>query len=51
MKTLNLDKIAERKRRTVSSEEALKDVNPFDWSDDVRNGRTKIIITAGKSEE
>lgn len=33
-----------KKTTIVSSEEALKDVTPIDWSDDVLSGKKKIII-------
>jgi len=28
----------------VTAEEALRDVNPFKWSDDVLQGKNKVII-------
>lgn len=33
-----------RKSRIVSTEEALKDVVPFDWSEDVVSGEKKIEV-------
>lgn len=41
---LNLSKLAGRKHRVISSEEALKDITPINWSDDVKNGIRKVCI-------
>lgn len=30
--------------KIVSSEEALKDVTPIDWGDDVINGKRKVTV-------
>ena len=42
---LNLSKLAGRKHRVISSEEALKDIKPINWSDDVKNGIRKVCIS------
>ncbi|MCL1950434.1 MAG: hypothetical protein FWF59_11950 [Turicibacter sp.] len=34
-----------REVRFISTEEALKDVTPIDWSEEVLSGKAKIIIT------
>ena len=44
MKRLNIEKIQRRIARTISTEEALKDVIPFQ-SEDVLAERSKIILT------
>jgi len=41
---LNLNKLKNRPYRIISSEEALKNVTLFNWSNEVLNGRKKIII-------
>ena len=42
---LNIEKIQKRIVRTVSTEEALKDIIPFQYSQEVLAGRSKIILT------
>lgn len=44
MRRLNIEKIQRRIARTISTEEALKDVIPFQ-SEDVLAERSKIILT------
>lgn len=45
MMRLNIKKLREEKNTTIiSSEEALKNVNPFNWSNDVINGNKKVEI-------
>ena len=44
MRRLNIEKIQRRIARTISTEEALKDVIPF-HSEDVLAERSKIILT------
>ena len=44
MRRLNIEKIQWRIARTISTEEALKDVIPFQ-SEDVMAERSKIILT------
>lgn len=41
---LNMSKLSGRKHRIISSETALKDVVPIEWSDDVKAGKKKIQI-------
>ena len=36
---LDFSKISNRNTKIVSSEEALKDVKPIEWSEDVLNGK------------
>lgn len=44
-KRLDLERLSKRKRTTVPMEDALKDVIPIKWSEEVRDGSKKIIIT------
>ena len=37
-----------KQRETISTEESMKDVIPFEFSDDVIKGKKKIFITNGK---
>jgi hypothetical protein len=41
---LDFSKLSGRKSKVVSSEEALKDVTPINWSKDVLSGDKKINI-------
>lgn len=41
---LDFSKLSGRKSKIVSSEEALKDVTPINWSKDVLSGDKKINI-------
>lgn len=49
-KSLNLSKLANRKHTVISSKQALSDVTPINWSDDVLSGKRKVIITKDKEE-
>lgn len=42
MNSLDLNKLKNKTLTIVSSEESLKDVEPFDWSDDVLTGKRKF---------
>ncbi len=42
---LNIEKIQKRIVRTVSTEEALKDIILFQYNQEVLTGRSKIILT------
>ena len=42
---LNMEKIQKRIVRIVSMEEALEDVIPFQYSQEVLTGRSKVILT------
>ncbi|MFC0903849.1 hypothetical protein ACFHWD_03985 [Clostridium sp. MT-14] len=44
MRKLNINKLNNKKHIYVSSEEALKDIIPFNWSKDVLNGKKRVII-------
>lgn len=42
---LNLKELRKTKNfKTVSSEQALKDVEKFNWTDEVLSGRRKVIV-------
>lgn len=43
-KSLDLNKLNNKKTVIVSSQEALKDVTPINWSEDVLLGKKKITI-------
>lgn len=45
---LDMSKLKNRKIGTISSEEALKDVIPINWSEDVLSGKKKAIISRQK---
>lgn len=47
-KSFDLSQLAGKQADIVSSKEALKDVTPFDWSEDVLNGNKKVLIECGK---
>lgn len=40
---LNLDSLLSKQVKIVSSEEALRDVTPIDWPDEVINKEKKVI--------
>ena len=42
---LNLKELRKKKNfKTVSSEQALKDVVKFNWTDEVLNGQKRVIV-------
>ena len=41
---LNLDKLKNSEHVGVSSKEALRDIISFDWSNEILEGKKKIII-------
>lgn len=42
---LDISKLKTRKHRIISSTEALKDVTPMEWSNDVVSGKKIVKIT------
>jgi len=42
--TLDLNNLNNKKTKIVSSEEALKDISPINWSKEVLSGEKKINI-------
>lgn len=45
MSKINISKLKFREHSIISTEEALKDVTPIDWPEDVLNGDKKVIIS------
>ena len=43
--TLDLCALMGKKSKIVSSDEALKNVRPIEWSDDVMQGKKKVVVT------
>jgi hypothetical protein len=41
---LNLNKLNNKKHINISSKDALKDVVPFKWSNEILEGKKKIIV-------
>lgn len=44
MKKINMSKLQKRMGKIISTKEALKDVVPMQWDEDVLSGNKKIII-------
>lgn len=44
MKKIDMSKLQKRIGKTISTKEALKDVEPMQWDKDVLSGNKKIII-------
>ena len=49
--TLDLQTLMRKNGKTVSSKEALQDIRPVDWGEDVLQGKKKVTVTRVKSEE
>ncbi|WP_193353458.1 hypothetical protein [Clostridium botulinum] len=47
-RSLNINKLAIKKITTISSKEALEDIIPFHWSEEVVNGTKKITLIKGR---
>ena len=45
LRELNMEKVQKRIVKNISTEEALKGVAPFQYSQEVLTGRSKIILT------
>ena len=45
---LNMGKIRSKKSTFVSSEEALKEVNPIDWDESVLSGSKRVLLVEKK---
>lgn len=45
LRKLNITKVQSRIVKSISTEEALKDIIPFQYSQEVLTGRSKIILT------
>ena len=46
-KKLDLEKLKKRKRKILSTEEALKDIEPMVWSDEVLSREKKALVSIG----
>ena len=51
MKRLNVKKLISRIDKVVSSEEALSEIVPIDWPEDIINGNKKVCVTNIVKEE
>ncbi len=47
-KPLNMKMLNSKKSTIVSSQDALKDITPINWSEDVVLGRKKITVSVNK---
>ena len=45
---LDLEKLQSRFTEPISTEEALRDVVPMEWPEEVMSGKKKVIITRRK---
>ena len=45
MTELNMERINKRIKKTISMEEALKDVVPVNWSEEVLSGQQQVVVT------
>ena len=45
MKKLNIEKLNSRIDKIITSEEALSEIVPIEWTKDVLNGNKKIYVT------
>ena len=45
---LDMEKLKSRITKVISNEEALKDVEPMEWPEEVLSGKKKVIITRRK---
>lgn len=48
---LDLHSLGKKNVKVVSSREALKDVEPITWEDDILQGRKKIMVTKREGKE
>lgn len=47
----DLQMLSGKRQKTISSKEALKDVKPIDWGEEVLTGKKKVVVTKDKSGE
>lgn len=43
-KKINMSQLSSRRHKTISTNEALKDITPIQWSKNVLNGTSKVQI-------
>ena len=48
---LDLQAVLSKKSKIVSSEEALREVEPVSWSDDVMQSQKKVIVKKGTKDQ
>ena len=51
MTELNMERINKRIKKTISMEEALKDVVPVNWSEEVLSGQQQVVVTNMQIQE
>ncbi len=51
MTELNMERINKRIKKTISMEEALKDVVPVNWSEEVLSGQRQVVVTNMQIQE
>lgn len=44
VRKLNKSKLAGRKRTTMSTEDAIKEISAIDWAEDIINGNKQVLI-------
>ena len=47
----DLQMLSRKRQRTISSKDALKDVKPVDWGEEVLTGKKKVVVAKDKSGE
>lgn len=47
-RSLNLDKLDNKKSKIISSQKSLEDISPINWSKDVLLGKKKVLINCNK---
>ncbi|MBO3398509.1 hypothetical protein JJB71_13270 [Clostridium perfringens] len=51
MSKINIKKLKEKNgSKIISSEEVLKDVEPFEWNEEVLTGERKVVVEDSKEE-
>ena len=48
--TLDLQTLMLKKAKTVSSEEALREVEPVQWNEEVMQSQQKVTVVKGKRD-
>jgi hypothetical protein len=47
---LDVNKLNSRIKKVIFTEEALKDVTPIEWSDDILSGKRKLEVTNAEKD-
>lgn len=45
---LDMNAVMSKKGKIISSEEALRDIVPIEWDEEVLNGERKVVLTKPK---